>query len=70
VDRFEEIMVKDVKKGECFRLENLIKEKLEKLVYEKKIMKDKRDECKDIIVRLDGMTKEEMGEVMKKLSIM
>lgn len=69
VDRFADLMVKDVNTGECFRLDHLIKAHLEKLVSDKKTLQATRDECHDIIVRLDGMTKEEMGEVLKKFSI-
>jgi len=69
VDRFADLMVKDVNTGECFRLDHLIKAHLEKLVSDKKTLQATRDECQDIIVRLDGMTKEEMGEVLKKFSI-
>lgn len=69
VDRFADLMVKDVNTGECFRLDHLIKAHLEKFVADKKTVQATRDECQDIIVRLDGMTKGEMGEVLEKFSI-
>ena len=49
-------MVKDVQNGECFRLDHLIKNHLEKLVGDKKMDKATKEEYNDIIVQLDGMT--------------
>jgi len=52
VDRFADLMVKDVNTGECFRLDHLIKAHLEKFVSDKKTLQATRDECQDIIVRV------------------
>jgi glycyl-tRNA synthetase (class II) len=52
VDRFADLMVKDVSTGECFRLDHLIKANLEKLAADKKTLEAIRDECQDIIVRV------------------
>jgi glycyl-tRNA synthetase len=52
VDRFADLMVKDVGTGECFRLDHLIKSHLEKLAADKKTLQAIRDECQDIIVRV------------------
>jgi hypothetical protein len=52
VDRFADLMVKDVNTGECFRLDHLIKAHLEKLVADKKTVQATRDECQEIIVRV------------------
>ncbi|XP_069692065.1 glycine--tRNA ligase [Periplaneta americana] len=69
VDRFADLMVKDVGTGECFRLDHLIKAHLEKLCADKKTVQGTKDECQDIIVRLDGMNKAEMSAVLEKFSI-
>lgn len=69
VDRFADLMVKDVGTGECFRLDHLIKTHLEKVAADKKTSHDTKSECQDIIVRLDGMTKEEMSAVLCKFNI-
>ncbi|XP_063901942.1 glycine--tRNA ligase isoform X1 [Zophobas morio] len=66
VDRFADLMVKDINTGECFRLDHLIKAHLEKIVADKKTTDDIKADCKDIIVKLDGMNKEEMAGVMQK----
>ncbi|XP_049796890.1 glycine--tRNA ligase [Schistocerca nitens] len=69
VDRFADLMVKDVVNGECFRLDHLIKAHLEKLCADRKTAPEVKEECRDIIVKLDGMKKDEMAAVLKKFSI-
>ncbi|KAJ9600090.1 hypothetical protein L9F63_009601 [Diploptera punctata] len=69
VDRFADLMVKDVGTGECFRLDHLIKAHLEKVAADKKTSSDTKAECQDIVVKLDGMNKEEMNAVLKKFNI-
>ncbi|KAK0166702.1 hypothetical protein PV327_004192 [Microctonus hyperodae] len=68
VDRFADLMVKDVKSGECYRLDHLIKAQLEKIVVDKTDAVTKA-ECENIIVKLDGMNKNEMSEIMKKYNM-
>lgn len=69
VERFADLMVKDVKTGECFRLDHLIKSHLEKMISDKKTNEITKAECKNIIIRLDGMTKDEMATVLFKFNI-
>lgn len=69
VERFADLMVKDVKTGECFRLDHLIKAFLEKMICDKKTDEDLREDCRNNIVKLDGMTKDEMAAIMKKCNI-
>ncbi|KAL0266979.1 UNVERIFIED_CONTAM: hypothetical protein PYX00_009372 [Menopon gallinae] len=69
VDRFADLMVKDLKNGECFRLDHLIKSALQKLCSDPKTAQEVKDECNDICVKLDGMTKNEMEAVLKKYNI-
>lgn len=45
-------MVKDIKTGECFRLDHLIKAQLEKLCSDKKATPEFKDECQDIITKV------------------
>jgi len=66
VERFADFMVKDVKNGECFRLDHLIKAHLEKLVSDKKTSDEVRHECLTAVARLEGMSKEDMNAVMRK----
>lgn len=52
VDRFADLMTKDLKTGECFRLDHLIKNHLEKLSSEKTASADLKAECSDIIIKV------------------
>jgi len=70
VDRFADLMVKDVKTGECFRLDHLIKAALEKVARDKKATEDIKKEIEDILIKLDGMTKDEMNAILKKFNIL
>lgn len=69
VDRFADYMVKDLKNGECFRLDHLIKNNLEKLCSEKTTTAELKAECEDIIIKLDGNTKDEMGAIMRRFNM-
>jgi glycyl-tRNA synthetase len=62
-------MVKDEKTGECFRLDHLIKAHLEKVKADKKTTAEIRLECEDIVIKLDGMTKDEMGAVLRRFEM-
>lgn len=66
VDRFADLMVKDEKNGECFRLDHLIKAHLEKVKADKKTTAEIKAECEDIVIKLDGMNKEEMRVILRK----
>lgn len=69
VDRFADLMVKDVKNGECFRLDHLIKNHLEKLSAAKDATPALKDECTDIVIKLDGMNKDEMAAIVHKFNM-
>lgn len=58
MDRFADLMVKDVKNGECFRLDHLIKSALEKVARDKKTTDDVRNEISDILIKVINYFKE------------
>ncbi|XP_037068303.1 LOW QUALITY PROTEIN: glycine--tRNA ligase-like [Pollicipes pollicipes] len=66
VERFADFMVKDLKNGECFRLDHLIKAQLEKLAADKKTPEEDKQKCLTTVARLDGMGKDDMNAVMRK----
>lgn len=66
VDKFADYMVKDVKTGECFRLDHLIKQHFEKVVADKKTSTEDKAALSLTLARLDGMTMEEMNDLMRK----
>lgn len=69
VERFADLMTKDVKSGECFRLDHLIKAHLEKVKSEKTTKAELKAEIEDILVKLDGMTADEMSALMKRFDM-
>lgn len=69
VERFADLMTKDVKSGECFRLDHLIKAHLEKIKSEKNTKAELKAEIDDILVKLDGMTAAEMEALMKRFEM-
>ncbi|KAH8405264.1 hypothetical protein KR222_000719 [Zaprionus bogoriensis] len=69
VERFADLMVKDVKTGECFRLDHLIKQALEKLSKAKDASDALKADCEDIIIKLDGLNKQELAAVLAKYEI-
>lgn len=69
VDRFADYMVKDVKTGDCYRLDHLIKDKLEKIITSKDCDENKQKEISLILSQLDGYTKDQSGDVLKKFDM-
>lgn len=70
VERFADLMVKDIKNGECFRLDHLIKAHLEDLMKNTKaVTAEQKQEYEDVIVKLDGYSKDEMKQVLDKYEI-
>lgn len=66
VDKFADYMVKDVKSGECFRLDHLIKQHFEKKVSDKKTTQEEKNVISRKITLLEGMTMEEMDKIVKE----
>merc|ERR1719334_1143664 len=66
VERFADLMVKDLKNGECFRLDHLIKAALEKVCADKKCTAETKAECEDIVTRLDDFTMDQQAAILKK----
>ncbi|XP_070550171.1 glycine--tRNA ligase-like [Ptychodera flava] len=65
VERFADFMVKDVKTGECFRADHLLEAHMEKLLMDKKITPEKRQECEQVIREADNFSQEELGQKFK-----
>jgi glycyl-tRNA synthetase len=55
--------------GICFQLNYLIKEHLKKIMADVMTTAEFRLECEDIVAKLDGMTKDEMGAVFRRFQI-
>lgn len=69
VEKFADLMVKDMVNGECFRCDHLIKAHLERIKANKDEKNDVKARCDDVIVKLDGMNKGEMAAVMREFDM-
>ncbi|CAJ0600195.1 unnamed protein product [Cylicocyclus nassatus] len=69
VDRFADWMVKDLKSGECFRADHLIKNAAEKLLHDKKTDEATKDALQDVLARLEGFDDKDMHEVITKFNL-
>ncbi|XP_076460990.1 glycine--tRNA ligase-like [Babylonia areolata] len=69
VDRFQDYMVKDLKNGECFRADHLIEATFEKMLADKKVAPETKDEIRALMPLIDGMSKDDMGETLKKYNM-
>lgn len=69
VERFADLMVKDVKTGECYRLDHLIKRHLEKVISSKDCSTEKRNEIDRILAQLDGLSKDQLSDIVRKFDM-
>merc|ERR1719189_3327949 len=69
VDRFADLMVKDMKNGECFRLDHFIKSHIEKVKADKKTDAATKARCDDIEIKLEGMNKGEMAAIIREFDM-
>uniref|UniRef100_A0A8C5SFC0 Glycine--tRNA ligase n=1 Tax=Laticauda laticaudata TaxID=8630 RepID=A0A8C5SFC0_LATLA len=63
VDRFADFMVKDLKSGECFRADHLLKAHLQKLMLDKKCTVEKKMEMENVITQLDNYRQEQLADL-------
>ncbi|CAG04248.1 unnamed protein product, partial [Tetraodon nigroviridis] len=69
VDKFADYMVKDVKNGECFRADHLLKAHLQKLMSDKKCTAEKKAEMEEVITQMDNYTQEELSDLFVKYTV-
>ncbi|VDN54869.1 unnamed protein product [Dracunculus medinensis] len=68
VDRFADWMVKDVKTGECFRADHLIKNHAEKILQDPKTDISTKNALTDVLAKLEGFDNNDMQEVISKFN--
>ncbi|CAJ0928601.1 unnamed protein product, partial [Mesorhabditis belari] len=68
VDRFADWMVKDVKTGECFRADHLIKNAAEKMLSDKKVSEGVKKELRDLLALLEGYDNKDMQAAIEKFN--
>uniref|UniRef100_A0A8R1U2W1 Glycine--tRNA ligase n=1 Tax=Onchocerca volvulus TaxID=6282 RepID=A0A8R1U2W1_ONCVO len=69
VDRFSDWMVKDLKNGECFRADHLIKNFAEKMCEDMKTPANVKEELKEVLAKLEGFNDADMHNVIVKYNI-
>ncbi|XP_034257594.1 glycine--tRNA ligase [Pantherophis guttatus] len=69
VDKFADFMVKDVKSGECFRADHLLKAHLQKLMSEKKCTAEKKMEMENVITQLDNYNQEQLADLFVNYNV-
>ncbi|XP_044531251.1 glycine--tRNA ligase [Gracilinanus agilis] len=69
VDKFADFMVKDVKSGECFRADHLLKSHLQKLMSDKKCSAEKRSEMEGVLIQLDNYGQEELADLFVNYNV-
>lgn len=69
VERFADLMVKDTKTGDCYRLDHLIKGDLEKILAAKDTSPEKRKDIERILSQLDGLSTDQLSEVVRKFNM-
>eukprot|EP00898_Chlorokybus_atmophyticus_P006191 jgi/Chlat1/6573/Chrsp45S05938 len=69
VDKFTDLMVKDVVNHNCFRADHLLKDVVEKLLAEPGLSAEKKDEYGLDLARVDEFTAEELGTRLKKYGV-
>ncbi|KAM6977276.1 glycine--tRNA ligase [Aplochiton taeniatus] len=69
VDKFADYMVKDIKNGECFRADHLLKAHLQKLMSDKKCAAEKKAEMEEVITQMDNFTQQELTDLFVKYDV-
>ncbi|TNM96623.1 hypothetical protein fugu_016284 [Takifugu bimaculatus] len=69
VDKFADYMVKDVKNGECFRADHLLKAHLQKLMSDKKCTAEKKAEMEEVVTQMDNYTQQELSDLFVKYNV-
>lgn len=66
VERFTDVMVKDVKTGECYRADHLLEDYLEKAIEAKGTSEEKKEGMRVILRQIDNYGLKELGEFIKR----
>ncbi|XP_046781767.1 glycine--tRNA ligase isoform X1 [Gallus gallus] len=69
VDKFADFMVKDMKNGECFRADHLLKAHLQKLMSDKKCTAEKKAEMENVLTQLDNYGQQELADLFVNYNV-
>ncbi|KAA3680240.1 glycyl-tRNA synthetase [Paragonimus westermani] len=66
VERFADLMVKDIKTGECFRADHLIKSNLEAKQKHKKTSETEKTEIQRLLTQVDNLSSDELNAIIRR----
>ncbi|XP_028934038.1 glycine--tRNA ligase [Ornithorhynchus anatinus] len=69
VDKFADFMVKDMKNGECFRADHLLKAHLQKLMSDKKCSAEKKAEMESVLTQMDNYGQQELTDLFVNYNV-
>ncbi|XP_072110313.1 glycine--tRNA ligase isoform X1 [Mobula birostris] len=69
VDKFADYMVKDLKNGECFRADHLLKAHLQKLMSDKKCSAERKAEMEGVITQMDNYSQQELADLFVNYNV-
>ncbi|KAM8967175.1 glycine--tRNA ligase [Pelodytes ibericus] len=69
VDKFADFMVKDLKNGECFRADHLLKAHLQKLMSDKKCSQEKKAEMESVLTQMDNYGQQDLADLFVKYNV-
>ncbi|XP_063780392.1 glycine--tRNA ligase [Pseudophryne corroboree] len=69
VDKFADFMVKDVKNGECFRADHLLKAHLQKLMSDKKCTAERKAEMENVLTQMDNYGQQDLADLFVKYNV-
>ncbi|CAH8848827.1 unnamed protein product [Trichobilharzia szidati] len=69
VDRFTDLMVKDVKTGDCFRADHLVKAALEAKKSNKKTPENEKQEIDQMLIQLDNYGADELNKIIRRFDM-
>ena len=69
VDRFTDLMVKDVETGDCYRADKLLEDHIDDLLEEGNFSSSEADEHRKVQRQADAYSPEELGDILEKYGI-
>lgn len=69
VEKFSDLMVKDVKTGECFRADKLLEARMDELISEPTTTEEQRKEYSKIQIQAGSFDAKELEEMTKKYEV-
>eukprot|EP00871_Galdieria_phlegrea_P000209 jgi/Galph1/1189/GphlegSOOS_G6051.1 len=69
IDKFSDFLVKDLKTGDCFRADHLLKEQLKKVIDDSTVSSETKQKAEDCLTAVDEMDFTEMEKQLKNWNV-